>query len=185
MAAGSQCARYRFYDSAGVPLYFGSAANPKRRWLAHHSAQWWRYVDQARTVVEWFPNRAEAVKAERSAIRNERPRYNLADHPDYIRRTAGPVDLSVLTDRPIVGAAELRNALGVSRQRIQQITGRPDFPPPRWTLAAGRLWVTVHVLVWLAEHRPDVDWDAWFRLHAAGAVLERRRWNGPCVTLLP
>lgn len=57
----------------------------------------------------------------------------------------------------LMGQRELADRLGVSRQRVQQIVSRPDFPPPYATLANGRVWTTEDVEAWIAEHRPAPD----------------------------
>ncbi len=45
---------------------------------------------------------------------------------------------------------------GVSRQRVYQITTRPDFPEPLAELAAGKVWSREDVQRWITEHRPDL-----------------------------
>lgn len=48
----------------------------------------------------------------------------------------------------LVGAAELQQALGVSRQRINQITTHPDFPAPLAVLRMGKVWDLADVETW-------------------------------------
>jgi predicted DNA-binding transcriptional regulator AlpA len=48
----------------------------------------------------------------------------------------------------IVGVAEIAELLGVSRQRVDQLTRRADFPPAVAELASGRLWVRGQVERW-------------------------------------
>jgi prophage regulatory protein len=55
----------------------------------------------------------------------------------------------------LMGAAEIAQRLGVSRQRVSQITSRDTFPRPVIELASGRIWETEAVEAWIAEHRPD------------------------------
>ena len=59
----------------------------------------------------------------------------------------------------LLGAQEIRVRLGgVSRQRVQQIVGRPDFPAPVADLAQGRVWLAGPVDVWIARRRmPTFD----------------------------
>lgn len=38
--------------------------------------------------------------------------------------------------------------LSVSRQRVSQLTSRPDFPAPTARLAMGKVWVTAEVIEW-------------------------------------
>lgn len=52
----------------------------------------------------------------------------------------------------LMGAREIETALGVSRQRVQQLVKHPDFPAPVARLAMGSLW-----------NRPD--FEAWAQRH--------------------
>jgi predicted DNA-binding transcriptional regulator AlpA len=55
----------------------------------------------------------------------------------------------------LMGAAEIAVCLGgVSRQRVQQIVSRPDFPKPDAVLGMGKVWRTEDVERWIQEHRP-------------------------------
>ena len=40
----------------------------------------------------------------------------------------------------LLGATDVARLLGVSRQRLYQLTDRPGFPPPATQLARGALW---------------------------------------------
>jgi prophage regulatory protein len=52
-----------------------------------------------------------------------------------------------------MGAAEIAEAFGgISRQRVQQIINRPDFPKPEGELRMGKFWLTEHVTAWAAAH---------------------------------
>ncbi len=42
--------------------------------------------------------------------------------------------------RELVGAAEIAEMLGVSRQRVDQLAQHDDFPKPAAVLATGRIW---------------------------------------------
>jgi len=42
----------------------------------------------------------------------------------------------------LVGAKEACEILGVSRQRLQYLSERPDFPRPVAVLSLGRVWET-------------------------------------------
>jgi predicted DNA-binding transcriptional regulator AlpA len=48
----------------------------------------------------------------------------------------------------LVGAAEIGRILGVSRQRVQQLISRPDFPQPEAVLDMGKVWKKDDVLAW-------------------------------------
>jgi prophage regulatory protein len=54
----------------------------------------------------------------------------------------------------LMGAAEIGARLGLSRQRVQQLIARPDFPRPEQELAMGKVWSTESIERWIAEHRP-------------------------------
>ncbi len=53
-----------------------------------------------------------------------------------------------MADPFFVGAAEIAELLGVSRQRVDQLTRRPDFPLPVAELVSGRVWTRVFVERW-------------------------------------
>jgi predicted DNA-binding transcriptional regulator AlpA len=58
-------------------------------------------------------------------------------------------------DEPLnlIGAHEIRDMLGVSRQRVYQLAGREDFPRPFATLAQGKIWLVEDVEAWIRTHR--------------------------------
>lgn len=56
----------------------------------------------------------------------------------------------------LVGQAEIADRLGVSRQRVQQLVQRADWPKPHATLAMGKIWKTTDVEAWIAKNRPEV-----------------------------
>lgn len=47
-----------------------------------------------------------------------------------------------------MGAQEIGDLLGVSRQRVNQLAALPDFPAPLATLAQGRVWDGDEVIKW-------------------------------------
>ena len=49
-----------------------------------------------------------------------------------------------------IGAAEIADFLGVSRQRVSQLATRDGFPAPVADLATGRVWNAVQVARWAA-----------------------------------
>lgn len=51
----------------------------------------------------------------------------------------------------LVGAREIETLLGVSRQRVYQLTARPDFPAPVVALAMGKVWSREDVEQWARE----------------------------------
>jgi len=57
----------------------------------------------------------------------------------------------------VVGAPEVAQMLGVSRQRVYQLIDTyPDFPAPVATLAVGRIWSRASIEEWnrLHDDRP-------------------------------
>jgi predicted DNA-binding transcriptional regulator AlpA len=49
----------------------------------------------------------------------------------------------------LVGAVEIAAMLGVTRQRVYQMTNEdPTFPAPEVTLAGGRVWTRKSVEAW-------------------------------------
>jgi hypothetical protein len=72
-------ALYRFFDSAGALLYVGITASPSTRFTLHSKkSPWWKYVDHARTAVEYHETRILAAAAELAAIKSEGPKWNIA-----------------------------------------------------------------------------------------------------------
>lgn len=51
----------------------------------------------------------------------------------------------------LVGAAEIADLLGVTRQRVHQLTAQADFPAPLAKLRAGAVWQLDDVERWARE----------------------------------
>lgn len=58
-----------------------------------------------------------------------------------------------------VGSGELEEMFGVSRQRVYQLTSRPDFPKPMVRLKAGAVWRTEDVRAWAESKGRTVHED--------------------------
>jgi predicted GIY-YIG superfamily endonuclease len=70
-------ALYRLFDSLGNLLYLGIAGNVGRRLNEHSKTQpWARAITSA--TIEHFETRREAERAEKTAIHNEQPLFNVA-----------------------------------------------------------------------------------------------------------
>ena len=54
-----------------------------------------------------------------------------------------------------VGAHEIRDMLGVSRQRVYQLAGQPGFPKPVANLAQGKIWLVADIEIWISVHRTE------------------------------
>lgn len=69
-------ALYRLYDAAGALLYVGITNDPGKRFSEHQRlSPWWSLV--ARRTISWCPHRSAALAAERGAIQNESPVWNV------------------------------------------------------------------------------------------------------------
>lgn len=55
----------------------------------------------------------------------------------------------------LLGAWELAELLGVSRQRAYVISRHRDFPAPVARLRMGDVWDRADVEEWIRQHRPD------------------------------
>jgi predicted DNA-binding transcriptional regulator AlpA len=63
----------------------------------------------------------------------------------------------VLDMGELAGAAEIGRMLGgVSRQRVQQIVNRDDFPAPFDVLDMGKVWKREAVEAWARSHGRDI-----------------------------
>lgn len=55
-----------------------------------------------------------------------------------------------------MGPEEIRQRLGISRQRAYILIGRKDFPDPWRELARGKVWRSTDVEAWIRKHRPEL-----------------------------
>lgn len=62
----------------------------------------------------------------------------------------------MLVGKYLMGAGEIGDRLGVSRQRVQQLIVRPNFPVPYDELQMGKVWRIEDVEAWIREHRKDL-----------------------------
>lgn len=60
---------------------------------------------------------------------------------------------SVTKIPPLVGAYEIRDMLGVTRQRVQQIVNTKGFPDPVVSLRMGKAWLKADVEAWVRDNR--------------------------------
>jgi hypothetical protein len=56
-------------------------------------------------------------------------------------------------DDELVTGAEVGRRLGISRERVRQLTARPDFPEPLGRIGPAKVWRWQQVLDWDARHR--------------------------------
>jgi len=52
----------------------------------------------------------------------------------------------------LLGTAEIAGMLGVTRQRVHQLTQRPDWPAPEIEVSAGKIWRRDDVERWQRDH---------------------------------
>jgi predicted DNA-binding transcriptional regulator AlpA len=50
-----------------------------------------------------------------------------------------------------MGAGEIAQRLGLSRQRVQQLAERDDWPEPFDELAMGRVWLITDIEAWIRQ----------------------------------
>jgi predicted GIY-YIG superfamily endonuclease len=87
-------ALYRLFDSEQRLLYVGITNSPAKRWEQHAETKFW-WPDVAQKTVEWLGTRVHADRAERKAIKEEKPLYNW----HHAARAPHGVDLSKLTTK--------------------------------------------------------------------------------------
>lgn len=67
---------YRVYDASERLIYVGETGDIFSRVQHHHLQTWWgSQIDRVKSVV--YPDRTSALAAERTAIRDEDPRWNI------------------------------------------------------------------------------------------------------------
>jgi hypothetical protein len=75
----------------------------------------------------------------------------------------------------LLGAAELGVLLGVSRQRVSQLTGKRWFPAPVTRLAMGAVWELVDIERLVSGRGRELNYPA-LEAHLT-AIRERHRAN--------
>ena len=78
------CALYRHYDWEGTLLYVGISLNAVARLSSHRRSGWFYQIRIVK--VEHFASRQGALRAEDIAIKNEKPKYNIAGNAEAISR---------------------------------------------------------------------------------------------------
>lgn len=136
-------ALYRLYDDAGELLYVGIGAQPKSRISEHRKKPWGSEIHS--TTTEWHESRDAALAAEAAAIAAERPAYNIV--ASQVRK--GGTDWYCAPDvEPLYGVAEMAHILRLTRQRVRQLTQRPDFPEPAQRFIMGDAWFLADFTAW-------------------------------------
>lgn len=76
--SSERTALYRYFDADDGLLYIGISNDPAFRWKAHRYGSGrniWP-TEAVRRTIEWHDSRPLSLKAEETAIKAERPRYN-------------------------------------------------------------------------------------------------------------
>lgn len=82
---------YRHFNSDGQLLYVGISLNWKNRLSQHHKDSYW-FMDVTDISIEWFDSREDALKAERDAIKTEKPLCNKMHNLDGSEIDEKPVE---------------------------------------------------------------------------------------------
>lgn len=108
---------YRHYDKAGRLLYAGVSLSAFDRFLQHSK----RNALVARMDIETFPTRREALQAERKAIIQEKPVYNVQHARATPRPAHGSSMLSVRVPNKILNALDMLQANAPFHSRTDAI----------------------------------------------------------------
>jgi hypothetical protein len=89
---------YRHFDADGLLLYVGISINAINRLYQHSNASAW--FDEIKTItIEHFDSLDAVVNAERTAIRDEKPKWNSqAYEPRQVTNQTGDFDLEWVYD---------------------------------------------------------------------------------------
>jgi predicted GIY-YIG superfamily endonuclease len=101
---------YRFYNSTGELLYIGITNRIPRRLDEHGDEKPW-YLKVADVKVEHHPDRHAALAAEKSAIKTERPKYNVVHNRGRHLTAAPSQDSGQWTFRSLRSGYEFRKDL--------------------------------------------------------------------------
>lgn len=91
---------YRHFAADGQLLYVGQSLNAIGRLVDHrYRAEWFHAI--AKVEIETFENRQSALDAERAAIVNENPAYNILCRPKQKPEIAPSPELELKPDREL------------------------------------------------------------------------------------
>lgn len=113
---------YRMFDAQGRLLYIGRTKDPGQRFADHSMKRWFPLV--ATITLEWFPSLTAADLAERQAIQEENPWYNIAETartrwpPTSLDRARPAIRRVRRPRRPVPAAAGNPEALAAVRSRL-------------------------------------------------------------------
>lgn len=139
---------YRHFDAADTLLYVGISLSAITRLRQHGEASSW-FSEIASVHIENFLTREEALAAERTAIKAERPKFNIKHNkPEKPEKVRKPTLLDRLTDtkntmvwelttlKPVYDlydAAKVLDISGLSLRRLitERKIGFIEIPKPR------------------------------------------------------
>ncbi len=162
---------YRFYNTADELLYVGISEKGPERWKAHRKDKpWW--TDVARTTTEHYDTRQDALDAERSAIKAEKPKHNVVHNRGHSGTT------SELEPVGLAAAAAMDEIFGKPKaSRLRPPDDRPAdklagerrwrMLTPSGTVIKSHLWLT-----WEVAGDPISDRYAPNEISAFGLLLE-------------
>ena len=139
---------YRFFDANDELLYVGISMTPWERFRQHRQDKSW-WVDIRKTTMEPYPSRAAVMAAERTAIIEERPRYNVVHNRGngVIRKSFSGERFSFIDQ----SGNERRGQL----QLVYEVMGDPisDDYNARWESAeyVFNQWVDWYDRIWSRE----------------------------------
>lgn len=127
---------YRHFNKAGELLYIGVSCRILQRVKEHSKhSHWW--LEIARIEIEHFKDRAEVLEAEREAIKNEKPKYNIqlrgrgfvSDQKVAVQTAKETLIARVLALKPLYKLPEVPDAIGAppSLIRAEINAGRLGF----------------------------------------------------------
>lgn len=116
---------YRYYDADNALLYVGYTNNLSRRHRQHEKAAPW-FNQAARHEYETYPDKESALEAERTQIRDLRPRENQQhNQPDRKKPTAWkPMNMEAVPNNQCGAMARVFNdpemewGLSISRETV-------------------------------------------------------------------
>lgn len=128
---------YRHYDKNDVLLYLGISLTLFQRLADHKLYSIW-FNEVTKITVERFNSEKNLLIAEKKAIKNEKPLYNI-QHSDLKK---------IIEIKPILNVTKTAELIGVSRYELYRMIkdGRFDVKPikgtkpPRWNADHVEAW---------------------------------------------
>ena len=123
---------YRHFDSDGTLLYVGVSLDTLSRLRQHkENAHWFKLIHTVK--IDSFATREEALTAERMAIKNENPLYNLSrpfrqqdekdeeiEEDEEIEASLRDLFHRIVRFNPTYSLKEAANMLGISIEKLKE-----------------------------------------------------------------